>query len=192
MAIKVIPMPIAVAMAGGDKAVYMFRSISDDTPLSDLRDATGFIFFENEELPKAEEEPKEEPEKKPGPKKTAPKRKNAGNTNAEERHRRRQDPRVLRRRAIRLMDSRRDEARSSDSHQSPDEDGDLQDQSGKERRMTREEAIKRFQLMKKILSVPNSDAAGTIEAIDMAIEALTKETSTIQEKHQLSNERSEE
>ena len=32
MAIKVIPMPIAVAMAGGDKAVYMFRSISDDTP----------------------------------------------------------------------------------------------------------------------------------------------------------------
>ncbi len=82
MAIKVIPMPIAVAMAGGDKAVYMFRSISDDTPLSDLRDATGFIFFENEELPKAEEEPKEEPEKKPEPKKTVPKRKNAGNTNA--------------------------------------------------------------------------------------------------------------
>lgn len=78
MAIKVIPMPIAVAMAGGDKAVYMFRSISDDTPLSDLRDATGFIFFENEELPTAEEEP----EKKPEPKKTAPKRKNAGNTNA--------------------------------------------------------------------------------------------------------------
>lgn len=68
MAIKVIPMPIAVAMAGGDKAVYMFRSISDDTPLSDLRDATGFIFFENEELPKAEEEPKEEPKKKPEPK----------------------------------------------------------------------------------------------------------------------------
>ena len=82
MAIKVIPMPIAVAMAGGDKAVYMFRSISDDTPLSDLRDATGFIFFENEELPKAEEEPKEEPEKKSEPKKTAPKKKNAGNTNA--------------------------------------------------------------------------------------------------------------
>ena len=82
MAIKVIPMPIAVAMAGGDKAVYMFRSISDGTPLSDLRDATGFIFFENEELPKAEEEPKEEPEKKPEPKKTASKRKNAGNTNA--------------------------------------------------------------------------------------------------------------
>ena len=76
MAIKVIPMPIAVAMAGGDKAVYMFRSISDDTPLSDLRDATGFIFFENEELPTAEEEPKEEP------KKATPKRKNAGNTNA--------------------------------------------------------------------------------------------------------------
>lgn len=77
MAIKVIPMPIAVAMAGGDKAVYMFRSISDDTPLSDLRDATGFIFFENEELPKAEEEPKEEPEKKPEPKskKAAPKKK---------------------------------------------------------------------------------------------------------------------
>lgn len=84
MAIKVIPMPIAVAMAGGDKAVYMFRSISDDTPLSDLRDATGFIFFENEELPRAEEEPKEEPEKKPEPepKKVAPKKKNAGNTNA--------------------------------------------------------------------------------------------------------------
>ena len=78
MAIKVIPMPIAVAMAGGDKAVYMFRSISDNTPLSDLRDATGFIFFENEELPK----PEEEPEKKPEPKKTTPKRKNAGNTNA--------------------------------------------------------------------------------------------------------------
>ena len=77
MAIKVIPMPVAVAMAGGDKAVYMFRSISDDTPLSDLRDATGFIFFENEELPKAEEEPKEEPEKKPEPKskKAAPKKK---------------------------------------------------------------------------------------------------------------------
>ena len=77
MAIKVIPMPIAVAMAGGDKAVYMFRSITDDTPLSDLRDATGFIFFENEELPKAEEEPKEEPEEKPEPKpkKAAPKKK---------------------------------------------------------------------------------------------------------------------
>ena len=58
--------------------------------------------------------------------------------------------------------------------------------------MTREEAIKRFQLMKKILSIPNSDATGTIEAIDMAIEALSEETSTIQEKHQLSNERSEE
>lgn len=80
MAIKVIPMPIAVAMAGGDKAVYMFRSISDDTPLSDLRDATGFIFFENEELPKAEEEPENKPE--PKPKKAAPKKKNAGNTNA--------------------------------------------------------------------------------------------------------------
>lgn len=76
MAIKVIPMPVAVAMAGGDKAVYMFRSISDDTPLSDLRDATGFIFFENEELLAPEEEPKEEPEK------TTPKKKNAGNTNA--------------------------------------------------------------------------------------------------------------
>lgn len=84
MAIKVIPMPVAVAMAGGNKAVYMFRSISDDTPLSDLRDATGFIFFENEELPTAEEEPKEEPEEKPEPKpkKAAPKKKNAGNTNA--------------------------------------------------------------------------------------------------------------
>ena len=58
--------------------------------------------------------------------------------------------------------------------------------------MKREDAIKRFQLMKKILSIPNSDAAGTIEAIDMAIEALSEETSTIQEKHQLSNERSEE
>lgn len=82
MAIKVIPMPVAVAMAGGDKAVYMFRSISDDTPLSDLRDATGFIFFENEELPTAEKEPEEEPEKKAEPKKAAPKKKNAGNTNA--------------------------------------------------------------------------------------------------------------
>lgn len=56
--------------------------------------------------------------------------------------------------------------------------------------MTREEAIKRFQLMKKILSIPNSDATRTIEAIDMAIEALSEETSTIQEKHQLSEETS--
>lgn len=38
--------------------------------------------------------------------------------------------------------------------------------------MTREEAIKRFQQMKKILSIPNSDAVRMIEAIDMAIEAL--------------------
>lgn len=38
--------------------------------------------------------------------------------------------------------------------------------------MTREDAIKRFQLMKKILSIPNSDAAGTIEAIDMATDVL--------------------
>ena len=42
--------------------------------------------------------------------------------------------------------------------------------------MTREEAIKIFQLMKKILSIPNSDAARTIEAIDMAIEALSERT----------------
>ena len=56
--------------------------------------------------------------------------------------------------------------------------------------MTREEAIKRFQRMKKILSIPNSDAARTIEALDMAIEALSEETSTIQEKHQLSEETS--
>ena len=41
--------------------------------------------------------------------------------------------------------------------------------------MSREEAIKIFQLMKKILSIPNSDAARTIEAIDMAIEALSAE-----------------
>ena len=41
--------------------------------------------------------------------------------------------------------------------------------------MTREEAIERFQQMKKILSIPNSDAARTIEAIDMAIEALQQE-----------------
>ena len=41
--------------------------------------------------------------------------------------------------------------------------------------MTRGEAIKRFQLMKKILSIPNSDAARTIEAIDMEIEALKRE-----------------
>ena len=41
--------------------------------------------------------------------------------------------------------------------------------------MNREEAIKIFQLMKKILSIPNSDAARTIEAIDMAIEALSAE-----------------
>lgn len=42
--------------------------------------------------------------------------------------------------------------------------------------MTREEAVKRFQRMKKILSIPNSDAARTIEAIDMAIEALQQQT----------------
>lgn len=41
--------------------------------------------------------------------------------------------------------------------------------------MTREEAVKRFQQMKKILSIPNSDAARTIEALDMAIEALEQE-----------------
>lgn len=41
--------------------------------------------------------------------------------------------------------------------------------------MNREEAIKIFQLMKIILSIPNSDAARTIEAIDMAIEALTSQ-----------------
>lgn len=41
--------------------------------------------------------------------------------------------------------------------------------------MTRQEAIKRFQRMKKILSIPNSDAERTIEAIDMAIEALQRE-----------------
>lgn len=39
--------------------------------------------------------------------------------------------------------------------------------------MTRKEAIKIFQLMKKIMSIPNSDAERVIEAIDMAIEALT-------------------
>lgn len=44
--------------------------------------------------------------------------------------------------------------------------------------MNREEAIKIFQLMKKILSIPNSDAARTIEAIDMAIEALSAEAET--------------
>lgn len=44
--------------------------------------------------------------------------------------------------------------------------------------MTREEAIKRFQQMKKILSIPNSDAVRMIEAIDMAIEALKAEPST--------------
>lgn len=42
--------------------------------------------------------------------------------------------------------------------------------------MTREEAIQRFQRMKKILSIPNSDAERTIEAIDMAIEALQADT----------------
>ena len=41
--------------------------------------------------------------------------------------------------------------------------------------MTREEAIRRFKNMKKILSVPNSDAQRTIEAIDMAIYALMRE-----------------
>ena len=41
--------------------------------------------------------------------------------------------------------------------------------------MTREEAIQRFQQMKKILSIPNSDAERTKEAIDMAIEALNRE-----------------
>ena len=50
--------------------------------------------------------------------------------------------------------------------------------------MTREEAIRRFENMKKILSIPNSDAERTIEAIDMAIEALSAE------KHQLSKETS--
>lgn len=39
--------------------------------------------------------------------------------------------------------------------------------------MKKEEAIKRFQRMKKVLSIPNSDAERTIEAIDMAIEALS-------------------
>ena len=43
--------------------------------------------------------------------------------------------------------------------------------------MTKEEAIKRLQRMKKILSIPNSDAERTIEAIDMAIEALKREPS---------------
>lgn len=42
--------------------------------------------------------------------------------------------------------------------------------------MTREEAIQRFQQMKKILSIPNSDAVRMIEAIDMAIKALSAET----------------
>ena len=41
--------------------------------------------------------------------------------------------------------------------------------------MKREDAIKRFQLMKKILSIPNCDAARTTEAIDMAVEALERE-----------------
>lgn len=41
--------------------------------------------------------------------------------------------------------------------------------------MTRAEAIERFQQMKKILSIPNSDAARTIEAIDMAIKALEQQ-----------------
>lgn len=43
--------------------------------------------------------------------------------------------------------------------------------------MTREEAFKKLQLMKKILSVPNSEAATMrmIEAIDMAIEALSED-----------------
>ena len=40
--------------------------------------------------------------------------------------------------------------------------------------MTREEAIRIFQRMKKILSIPNSDAERTKEAIDMAIEALSE------------------
>lgn len=44
--------------------------------------------------------------------------------------------------------------------------------------MTREEAIQRFQQMKKILSISNSDAARMIETIDMAIEALKAEPST--------------
>lgn len=39
--------------------------------------------------------------------------------------------------------------------------------------MTREEAVERFQRMKKIFSIPNSDAERTIEAIDMAIESLS-------------------
>ena len=39
--------------------------------------------------------------------------------------------------------------------------------------MTREEAINKFQRMKKILAIPNSEAKRTEEAIDMAIESLT-------------------
>lgn len=54
--------------------------------------------------------------------------------------------------------------------------------------MTREEAIKRFQRMKKILSIPNSDAARTIEAIDMAIDALKREPIVIRCKELLSKE----
>ena len=38
--------------------------------------------------------------------------------------------------------------------------------------MTREEAINRFQRMKKILAIPNSEAERTEEAIGLAIEAL--------------------
>ena len=45
--------------------------------------------------------------------------------------------------------------------------------------MTKAEAIKRFQRLKKILSIPNSDAAITIEALDMAIDALQQQTKWI-------------
>lgn len=38
--------------------------------------------------------------------------------------------------------------------------------------LTKEEAIKIFQRIKKILSIPNSDAERTIEALNMATEAL--------------------
>ena len=50
--------------------------------------------------------------------------------------------------------------------------------------MTREEAI--ADIKNNIKPVVGG------KSLDMAIEALSKETSTIQEKHQLSNERSEE
>ena len=60
--------------------------------------------------------------------------------------------------------------------------------------MTKKEAINMCMEVRHYLTQGNPiwDKNKVSEALDMAIEALSEETSTIQEKHQLSNERSEE